>query len=770
LSQSECVYGPETITVNYVDVLERIVAFFAVHQDGSGAIIDPFYMGEAQYSTPQFALAGATVTRFGRTNAFLEPSIRSIDHCCRMIRDVTFIEGHNDFFVPTTIRACVLLRDMVSEDMFSRWEDDLSSNVAKDLYSGESNNWNTMAMTGEFMRVIYNMTGSLAFVEQCLEWNQLPRISQSGLYDDADARRNQPSTYDIFGRTHLTDLLLLGYSGRRATILRLLMEQGAKNSLMMMDPNGQLPTGGRTENHIWGDAVQIAFFEMWSVLFQKKGEAMLASQCKRAARLAFSSVLRWERETGDFWVVKNRFDLKERWGFEDYSFYANYNLCLAHMLAIARYWLDDNIGEELCPPEMGGYLTRIPEQSDKIVANALGHSIEVQGGRHDTNSYLGITRVARRGVDVRLSHAAGAPEGLPGPVWDDNHYALHLSSLNRDYCSWHLVPVLVTPTLVRFIITYRIYGIPGGNHGTTQLFFRRRMASIAKNAWKWCHGRMHAYGIPHGPLDKLRLTFRRRPVFDAPMKGHKAVLHRNITLTPKFIVIEDSYSGGLGSFAECFPLHKTDGTEPAEHEIRHNILKASLPNGSKTATILDKALEHPRRARSQIPYDYGEKSTYFSKVSGTTARFVICSLTTDEDVYGSPPEVQMGDNTNVVRIGALGTVAGNIFISSDIVGGRAGSAHLKREGLPDMSFSPECTFLLLRKPHVTVLMVDEETRFSITEDTHTVRVTPERAIDAPSLGQRSFLLYPNQPYELHIEKKDTSQNSAGEGSPHLISN
>jgi hypothetical protein len=67
-------------------------------------------------------------------------------------------------------------------------------------------------------------------------------------------------------------------------------------------------------------------------------------------------------------------------------------------------------------------------------------------------------------------------------------------------------------------------------------------------------------------------------------------------------------------------------------------------------------------------------------------------------------------------------------------------------------------------------MVDEETRFSITEDTHTVRVTPERAIDAPSLGQRSFLLYPNQPYELHIEKKDTSQNSAGEGSPHLISN
>lgn len=60
-----------------------------------------------------------------------------------------------------------------------------------------------------------------------------------------------------------------------------------------------------------------------------------AGAFKRAARLSLASLRRWTSTNGYVYVVKNKMDPRDRWGYETYSHLTNYNGLPASMLALA---------------------------------------------------------------------------------------------------------------------------------------------------------------------------------------------------------------------------------------------------------------------------------------------------------------------------------------------------------------------------------------------------------------------------------------------------
>jgi hypothetical protein len=63
-------------------------------------------------------------------------------------------------------------------------------------------------------------------------------------------------------------------------------------------------------------------YEFWATKLKAEGDIDGAMAFKRAAGLSLKSLQRWQRPTGEFWVLKNRFDPAERHGYESYTFYS----------------------------------------------------------------------------------------------------------------------------------------------------------------------------------------------------------------------------------------------------------------------------------------------------------------------------------------------------------------------------------------------------------------------------------------------------------------
>ena len=93
-------------------------------------------------------------------------------------------------------------------------------------------------------------------------------------------------------------------------------------SLLLQSPWGELPTGGRSSQHQWNEAVSCVTYEFWATQLHNEGHSQAAGAFKRAASLSLLSLSRWHRATGEWFILKNRFDPALRYGYEGYSFYS----------------------------------------------------------------------------------------------------------------------------------------------------------------------------------------------------------------------------------------------------------------------------------------------------------------------------------------------------------------------------------------------------------------------------------------------------------------
>ena len=504
---------------NCLGTIDRVVRFFAAHQDARGAIIDPYEKAEKQYSTPAFALAGAALLSAGQQGTLpLAAAVRAMSFACASLADGKAADGHADFYTVLLMHADRLLAPLVPESTSAAWRRDLARIVPEKIYRRQpadptTNNWNLVAVAGEWMRTKAGLGDSLPWIEASLE-RQMGQFTPWGMYRDP----NDPMAYDHFARLWALDLLDEGYRGRQAAALEELLERGAWMSLLMQSPWGELPCGGRSAHHQWNEAQQAVTFESWASRFAKRGDLATAGACKWAASRSLTSMIRWHRPSDALWIVKNRTDPAVRHGYESYSFHSQYNLLAAAMLAIAWTRANDGIAAAPCPAIVGGFAFAIQPAFHKVFANVPGFYLEFDTGADLHYNPTGLLRVHRFAVPPEtLSDGvtAAASYQLPkkpalsmglGPEWRDRAGA------------WHAL----------------------ADHGREDLDpaeFALVSASTARV--------------------EFRLSYRGR------LRGGATAIAEHVVVAPDRVEIEHRVDGDVETVRQCWPMLATDGTTPS---------------------------------------------------------------------------------------------------------------------------------------------------------------------------------------------------------------
>lgn len=209
-------------------VLEKLVRAYALHQDDTGAIIDPHSESERYYSTPSYALAAAVLVKEGRHD-LLESAAAALTHSIACVVEEKAPDHHPDFFPIMMMGAYRLLKNLLPEQA-TAWKQQLSRIQPEQTYiftmSKMKNpnrmiNWNAIMISGEFLRAAEGIAADSEWMETYIRSYHLPRFTGLGLYQDGPLDRpNSPFAYDIVTRFHLGVMLENGYDGSCALELR----------------------------------------------------------------------------------------------------------------------------------------------------------------------------------------------------------------------------------------------------------------------------------------------------------------------------------------------------------------------------------------------------------------------------------------------------------------------------------------------------------------------------------------------------------------------
>jgi hypothetical protein len=441
--------------------MNGIVDFFQHFQTSEGRIIDPYLRREVQYSTPCYAWAAAALIASGKQTNSLESAASALDCALTELATDKAADNHGDFFTFPAMLAYEHLRERVAPERRKHWEELLREIIPERSYRDvltrthkEVHNWNIVALSGEFLRHQDGFTG-MDYVERYLGI-QLTNFTSTGQYRDP----NVPMAYDHFPRHFLAAILERGYVGANQPVLSELLERAAWTSLLIQSPCGELPTGGRSSEHQWNEAMQCVSYEIWARRKQRAGDATAAKAFKRAAHLALQSIQRWVRPSSELWIVKNRFDPAVRHGFAGYSSHSQYNLLAASMLASAWLFADDEITEGACPADVGGFVFQLPE-FHKIFANAGGLYLELDTGADPHYNSTGLIRVHKTGMETLVgpsdTSAAGETPLAVGIAWHEGSEWKSLASMATNQVkSANLSVSETSPTQVRFTVRYNL--------------------------------------------------------------------------------------------------------------------------------------------------------------------------------------------------------------------------------------------------------------------------------------------------------------------------
>ena len=421
---------------DYLSTINGIVQHFRRLQNASGHIIDYYLQQEVQYATPCFAFACATVHAGPGGDASLLPNCSAaLSAAIDELATNNCADGHCPFFGKPVMFAYRILAPLVDAPTRAAWGDGLSKINPWLDYHFPNSNWGLVGAVGDYLRtVVGGFSTNFTWWSDMLDYQiggegHTPAFTwtAAGLYQDHSGYPTpsgglNPLPYDTFPSSgYLTVLLREGYSGVHAPFLREMMRRAALTHLLMQSPWGEIPTGGRSSQHQWNEAVSALAYEIWSAWSAASGDAALACMFKRAARLAHGSVRRWQNAGGELQIVKNHVDPALRWGYEGYSFQSQYNLLPAAMLSAAFMYADapsEAAGECAAPADVGGFVFQLPEHS-LIIANAGGVYVEIETASDPHYDSTGLTRVHVRTCAtaaagcVDLQATAGPSAGPP---------------------------------------------------------------------------------------------------------------------------------------------------------------------------------------------------------------------------------------------------------------------------------------------------------------------------------------------------------------------
>lgn len=416
--------------VDYLKTAESIVTFWAQHQAANGSIIDPETGHEMQYSTPHFAWAATAVYAVLNRSDLLEPASLALDFSIASMHNGSAFcaQATCDFYAVPVMRSYLALVGVVEPARAAMWTAQLKSLEPNKTYEFTGQNWELCAAAGEFIRM-----QQLGFSNGSADWSlwearigRLATIDGPGFFngngqfcDNWGQPKTSPHAYDAFADAYTTMLLDLGYGAAGApagtyhygAYLGALMARAAETHALFQGPWGEIPVGGRSGQHQWNEAVMAYQYEVAALTASKAGDAGAACRFRRAARLSLASVRRWLRPDGALQIVKNRFmDPAQRVGFEEYSFFSQYNLLPAAWLVNAYLAAsdDDAVPECAAAADVGGAAFALPYATfRKVFAAAQGTYVEIMTGADPEYDATGLYRVHFRGC--------GATWGSPAP-------------------------------------------------------------------------------------------------------------------------------------------------------------------------------------------------------------------------------------------------------------------------------------------------------------------------------------------------------------------
>jgi len=411
--------------VGYLKIIDGQVRSMLKYQNSNGRIIDPIEKTEKYYTTPCFAHSVAILVASGyikNTSSLAQSGIKALGAALSDMVNDSVNGNHGDFYTWPVMLAYENFKPFVSKDVLSSWGKSLQSIDISKLYEFYNKehaiNWILVHASGEFLRAKNKFT-SHKYMEKMLGF-QLSNFTKLGMYNEG----GNPLAYDLFARHYLAGMLQLGYQGKYTQILKNNLWKGAWTSLFIQSPVGELPTGYRSSHHIWNEAEQCVLFEIYASAYAGLGKVEEASAFKRAAMLSLNSITKWIREDGSGYIVKNRFPIENKHGYERYSVHTCYNMLATSMLAQAWQFANDEIEEKPAPADIGGFVIRA-KKFHKIFANANGTYLEYELKTDKKYNPTGIVRSHIKGSNPQLGPSNGvAPlfsgEGnyiATGPLW-----------------------------------------------------------------------------------------------------------------------------------------------------------------------------------------------------------------------------------------------------------------------------------------------------------------------------------------------------------------
>ncbi len=505
----------------YLRLADGIVRFFAAHQDARGAIIDPYEKRERQYSTPAFACAAAVLYASGYNRRILPQCMMAMDAATADLVAGKTADNHSNFYTVMLLQAYDVLRGHVPAARRAVWREHLARLVPEKIYRFKpqsETNWNLVAASGEWLRRQAGLTTDTSWMEIALD-AQMKLWTAHGMYRDP----HDPLAYDHFARYYVVNMLKNNYAGQHAAVLGELMERGAWTSLFMQSPHGELPCGGRSAHHQWNEAEQAMTYEFYAGEFARRGDSAAAGAFKRAARLSLKSIARWQRPSGELWIVKNRFDPALRYGYEEYSFHSQYNLLTAAKLAIAYLRADDRIRERPCPAETGGFAFILQPAFHKVFANAGGMYLEIDTRADAKYNPTGLLRVHHPQINSQLSISDGVSQKRAYQTPQSPTRSLSISPAWRDQAgAWHAL----------------------AEHDETVL----RDADVKVTS-----------------ESPQRIEFE--VVYAGALRGGATAVRQRFIVTPSRIEVMDTVEGDVTRVRGYFPLLITDGRDETRIEV-----------------------------------------------------------------------------------------------------------------------------------------------------------------------------------------------------------
>ncbi|ADE53835.1 glycoside hydrolase family 88/105 protein [Coraliomargarita akajimensis] len=424
---------------DYLDVIAGQIRTMAQYQDAKGHIIDPVENHEKYYATPCYAHSVAVLAKAGYPigDEIIESGMKALDASLASIGENT-ARDHSDFFTWPVVLAYNIFSEMATDDRAAKWtqlleqvdhtkyhfyKEPIPSTEHMEFYkhyNGHfSNNWNLVHVAGEWARTEHGF-GDPWYVDYCLTM-QLPSFTEYGMYTEW----GNPLAYDAFARHYINGMFAEGYDSFLHTTYRDILWRGAWSSLFMQSPNGEQPTGHRSSHHIWNEAEQAVIFEIYATAYAEAGLKAEAGAFKRAANLSLQSVKQWIRPDGTGYVVKNRYPIEAKHGYERYTVHTTYNLLACSMLAQAWTFATDGIEEQASPADVGGYVAPIIGHFRKVFANAGGNYVEYDVKGDQKYNPTGLIRVHLKDGHPQLGPSDGTAEiyggeGVSlstGPIW-----------------------------------------------------------------------------------------------------------------------------------------------------------------------------------------------------------------------------------------------------------------------------------------------------------------------------------------------------------------